>query len=64
MKLTDQQKVIETIEEVRMILGLHIQPGPQDAKKTVEAILAVMDNKKFLAAVDRLKGRQLLRLVE
>lgn len=64
VKLADQQQVIYTVEAARFILGQYIEPGPQDAAATVNRLLAITDDDAFIAAVDRLKGRQTLRLVE
>jgi hypothetical protein len=40
------------------------QTDQEKVIETIQAISAVMDNNAFLAAVDRIKGRQSLRLVE
>jgi hypothetical protein len=43
MNNPDQDTVIRAVEDARRILGEYIEPGPQDATRTVERLLAVLD---------------------
>jgi hypothetical protein len=60
----DQDTLIRAIEDARRILGEYIAPGPRDATHTVERLLAVLDRKDVVHALDRIKRRRVLRLVE
>jgi hypothetical protein len=43
MNNPDQDTLIRAIEDARRILGEYIEPGPRDASRTVEHLLAVLD---------------------
>ena len=45
-------------------LGAYTSPGPRDAMQTVDRLLTVLDTDEVVHAIDRLKRRQTLRLVE
>jgi hypothetical protein len=64
MNNPDQDTVIRAIEDARRILGEYIAPGPRDATHTVERLLAVLDRNDVVRALDRIKRRRVLRLVE
>jgi len=60
----DQDKLIRAVEDARRILGEYIEPGPRDATRTVERLLAVLDRNDVTLALDRIKRRRVIRLVE
>jgi hypothetical protein len=64
MTTPDQETLLRAIEDARRILGEYIEPGPRDATQTVEGLLAVLDNNDVVHALDRMKRRRVLRLVE
>ena len=64
MNSPDQDTLIRAIEDARRILGEYIEPGPRDAKVTVERLLAVLDKSDVVHALDRIKRRKVIRLVE
>jgi hypothetical protein len=65
MNNPDQDTVIRAIEDARRILGEHIAPGrPRDATHTVERLLSVLDRNDVVHALDRIKRRRVIRLVE
>ena len=64
MNNPDQETVLRAIEDARRILGEYIEPGPRDATRTVERLLAVLDRKDVVHALDRIKRRRVIRLVE
>jgi hypothetical protein len=64
MNNPDQDTVIRAIEDARRILGEYIAPGPRDATHTVERLLAVLDRNDVVHALDRIKRRRVIRLVE
>ncbi len=64
MNNPDQNTLIRAVEDARRILGEYIEPGPRDAKRTVERLLAVLDRNDVILALDRVKRRRVIRLVE
>ena len=64
MNNPDQETLIRAIEDARCILGEYIEPGPRDATQTVERLLAVLDRNDVVHALDRIKRRKVIRLVE
>ena len=64
MNNPDQNTLIRAVEDARRILGEYIEPGPRDATRTVERLLAVLDRKDVIHALDRIKRLRVIRLVE
>jgi hypothetical protein len=64
MNNPDQQILIRAVEDARRILGEYIEPGPRDATRTVERLLAILDRNDVVHALDRIKRRRVIRLVE
>jgi hypothetical protein len=64
MNYPDQDTLIRAVEDARRILGEHIESGSRDATRTVEHLLAVLDTIDVVYAVDRIKRRRVIRLVE
>jgi hypothetical protein len=64
MNNPDQDTLIRTVEDARRILGEYIDPGPRDATRTVERLLAILDKNEVVHALDRIKRRRVMRLVE
>ena len=64
MNNTDQNTVLRAMEDARRILGDYIAPGPHDATRTVHRLIAVLDRDEVVHALDRMKRRRILRLVE
>jgi hypothetical protein len=64
MNNPDQETVLRAIEDARRILGEYIEPGPRDATRTIERLLAVLDRNDVVHALDRIKRRRVIRLVE
>jgi hypothetical protein len=60
----DQETILRAVEDARRILGEYIEPGPRDATVTVDRLIAVLDRDDFIHALDRMKRRRILRLVE
>ena len=59
-----QDTVLRALEDARRILGEYIEPGPRDATRTVERLLTLLDRNDVVHALDRMKRRKVLRLVE
>ena len=53
--MNDQERVVYAIREAQLILAQHIEPGPQDAEKTINDLLSVLDRNDVVEAVDRLE---------
>jgi hypothetical protein len=64
MNNPDQETVLRAIEDARRILGEYIEPGQRDATRTVERLLAILDRNDVVHALDRIKRRRAIRLVE
>ena len=60
----DQDTLIRAVEDARRVLGEYIEPGPRDATRMVERLLAILDRNDVLLALDRMQRRRVLRLVE
>src|SRR5712671_3470228 len=61
MTTPDQDTLIRAVEDARRILGEYIEPGPRDAKRTVERLLAVLAKPEIVHALDRMKRRRASR---
>jgi hypothetical protein len=61
---SDQDTLIRAVEDARRILGEYIAPGQRDAIRTVERLLAVLDRNDVVHALDRMKRRKGIRLIE
>jgi hypothetical protein len=64
MNTTDQDAVLQAVEDARRILREYIVPGPQDGTRTVHRLIAVLDRDELVHALDRMKKRRTIRLVE
>ncbi len=64
MNNPDQDTLLRAIDDARRILGEYIEPGQRDATRTVERLLAVLDKNDVVHALDRMKRRRVLRLVD
>jgi hypothetical protein len=63
MNNPDQHTLVRAVEDARRILGEYIEPGPRDARRTVERLLAVLDRNDVVHALDRINRRAVIRLV-
>jgi hypothetical protein len=64
VKTDDMETVLTAVELARRILGEYIEPGPRDAISTVDRLLVTLDDQEVVRALDRLRRRQIIRLVE
>jgi hypothetical protein len=64
MNNSDQDTLIRAVEDARRILGEYIEPGPGDATRAVQRLLAVLDRNDVIHALDRIKRRRVIRLVK
>jgi hypothetical protein len=64
MKTPDEDTVLNAMEDARRILGEYNAPRPRDATQTVHRLLTVLDKEEVVRALDRMKRRRTMRLVE
>lgn len=64
MNSPDQEALLRAIEDARMILAEYVEPRPRDPVRMAERLLAVLDNENVVHALDRMKRRWVLRIVE
>jgi len=64
MNSPDHDTLVRALDDARRILGEYLEPGPRDATRTVERLLAVLDRNDVALALDRIKRRKVIRLVE
>jgi hypothetical protein len=62
MSTPDQDTLLRAVEDARRrrILGEYIEPGPRDAARTLQQLLAVPDKEDVVLALDRIKRRRVL----
>jgi hypothetical protein len=58
MNNPDQDMLIRALEDARRVLREYIEPGPRDAARTGERLLAILDRSDLVHALDRIKGRR------
>ena len=64
MNSPDQEVLLRAIEDARMILAEYVELRPRDPVRTIDRLLAVLDNENVVHALDRLKRRSVPRIVE
>jgi hypothetical protein len=64
MKAPDEDTVLNAMEDARRILGEYNAPRPRDATQTVHRLLTVLNKEEVVRALDRMKRRRTMRLVE
>jgi hypothetical protein len=57
----DQDTLMRAVEDARRILGEYIE-GPPDSTRTLQRLLAVLDGKEVVHALDRMRRRRVIRL--
>jgi hypothetical protein len=63
-KEADIEKVLSSVQAARVLIVGYIEPGPRSAVITVDELIDVLDDREFVAALDRLNRRRVIRLVE
>jgi hypothetical protein len=64
MNTSDQDTVLQAIEDARRILAEYNAPRPRDPTFTLHRLIAVLDRAELVLALDRMKKRRTIRLVE
>ncbi|WP_441252422.1 hypothetical protein AB8A28_14070 [Tardiphaga sp. 71_E8_N1_1] len=58
------ERLMRGVEAARVLLAQHIRPGPSSAVDTVERLIDGLDDREFVATLERLNRRRVIRLVE
>ncbi len=56
--MTDQELVLDALRKTSFIISEYIEPGPRDAKTTLDALILILDDEALSQAVDRLEKAQ------
>jgi hypothetical protein len=64
MNNADLATIVEAMEDARRILGEYSAPQPLNDALTLHRLKAVLDGDEVVLALDRIKRRRNLRLVE
>ena len=64
MTTPDQDIVVRAMEDARRILGEYSAPSPRKATITVHRLIAVLDRHDVVQALERMKWRRGIRLVD
>jgi hypothetical protein len=62
--MTDQQLLIGALHEAGWVIAEYLEPGPRDAEKTINKLIAILDRQDLAAAIDRLENAHGLRVVK
>lgn len=60
----DIERLITSVQEARRLISQYIEPGPRNAINTIDRLVDVLDDRDFVATLDRLNRRRVIRLVE
>lgn len=60
----DIDRLLRGVQAARALLGEHIKPGPPNAVEIVGRLIDVLDDREFVATLERLNRRRVIRLVE
>ncbi|MGM5033542.1 hypothetical protein [Tardiphaga sp. 803_E3_N1_3] len=60
----DIEHLIRGVTAARALLSQYIEPGPRSAVDTVDRLIDILDDRDFVATLDRLNRRKVIRLVE
>jgi hypothetical protein len=58
MSTPNNDILIRAVEDARRVLGEYIAPGPRDATRTLERLLAILARDDVVHALDRIKRRR------
>jgi hypothetical protein len=56
--MTDQELVLDALHKTSLIISEYVEPGPRDAKTTLDALILILDDEALSEAVDRLEKAQ------
>jgi hypothetical protein len=61
---TDQQLILDAIEQAQRILAEYVAPGPRNPDGTMEQLIAVLARPELVAAVKRVRAGYGLKVVK
>ena len=64
MRTPDQDTLVRAVEDARRILGEYKAFGSLDALRTVDRLFGVLDQDEVVHAIERMKRRRTIRLVQ
>jgi hypothetical protein len=53
--MTDQELALDALHKTSLIISEYLEPGPRDAKTTLDALILILDDQALGDAVDRLE---------
>jgi hypothetical protein len=63
--MSDQDLVLDAVEEAQRILAEYVQPGPRrNPDETINMLLFVLDRRDVIAAINRLRSGYGLQVVK
>lgn len=62
--MTDKELLLDAIEQAQRIVAGCFEAGPRNERATLEAVLAVLDRRDVIAAINRLRSGYGLRVVK
>jgi hypothetical protein len=63
--MSDQDLVLDAVEEAQRILAEYVQPGPRrNPDETINMLLFVLDRRDVIAAINRLRSGFGLQVVK
>lgn len=54
--MTDQELVLDALHKTSLIISEYVEPGPRNAKATLDALILILDDQALSEAVDRLEA--------
>jgi hypothetical protein len=61
---TDQQLILDAIEQAQRVLADYIDPGPRNPDGTMEQLIAALARPEVVAAVQRVRAGYGLKVVK
>jgi hypothetical protein len=52
------ERVTRAVKEAQAVLARYVEPGPRDCEKTINDLLAVLDDERLLKAMEEEHERQ------
>jgi hypothetical protein len=60
----DIEQLMRGVEAARILLAQYMGPGPRSAVDTVDRLIDVLDDREFVAILERLNRRGVIKLVD
>lgn len=62
--MSDQKLLITALHDAGRVIAEYLQPGPRDADKSIQKLIAILDRQDLAAAMRRLEDGHGMRLVK